>query len=178
MTDRFLRCIPLILAHEGGYVDHPRDPGGCTNRGITRATLEGWRRVPTNCAAVRALGEAEARAIYRTHYWNAVRGDDLPAGLDLVLFDAAVNSGRRRSVEWVQMALGVQADGALGPKTLGAIRRVNDLERLIIGTCSARLDFLESLSTWPVFGKGWGARVTKVRQDAIAMMETVANSTR
>lgn len=169
MTDRFLVCVPIILKHEGGYVDHPRDPGGCTNFGITRRTLEGWRREPTNCHDVRNLTVGEARAIYRAHYWNAIRGDDLHAGIDLVMFDAAVNSGRRRSVEWVQEAVGVTVDGAIGPQTLGALRRVNDRADLIRRACAARMSFLRSLNTWDTFGRGWTRRVESIQLEAIRM---------
>jgi lysozyme family protein len=82
-----------VLHQESGFVDHLADPGGCTNRGITCATLAARRRKPVTSAEVAALGEAEARAIYRAHYWNAVYGDGLPPRLDLSVLDAAVNSG-------------------------------------------------------------------------------------
>lgn len=168
-TERFRTCVAEILAHEGGYVDHPRDPGGCTNFGITRATLQSWRRSAVTCADVRAMAVDEARAIYRAHYWNGVRGDDLPAGLDLVLFDGAVNSGRRRSVEWLQAEIGVAQDGAIGPITLGAVRALNDLPGLIDRLCVARMVFLMRLETWPEFGRGWRLRVERVRARAWQM---------
>ena len=168
--DRFAACVAEVLRHEGGYVDHLRDPGGCTHRGITQRTLEGWRREPVTCADVRALTEAEARAIYRAHYWNAVRGDDLPAGLDLIALDAAVNSGRRRAVLWLQEALGgIAVDGVIGPQTLRAVRRAHDRAAVIAQACDLRLAFLRSLPTWPDFGRGWQRRVRAVRQTALAM---------
>lgn len=168
-ADRFAACVAEVLRHEGGYVDHPRDPGGCTNRGITRATLAAWRRQPVTCAEVAALGEAEARAIYRAHYWNAVRGDDLPPGVDLAVLDAAVNSGRRRGVGWLQSAVGVEADGAIGPQTLAALRGVNDRPALVRRICALRLGFLRGLSTWPEFGRGWQRRVDAVLHRALTM---------
>jgi len=168
--DRFAACVTEVLRHEGGYVDHPRDPGGCTNRGITRRTLEGWRREPVSCADVRALAEDEARAIYRAHYWNSVHGDALPPGLDLPVFDAAVNSGRRRAVLWLQEALGgIAVDGVIGPHTLRAARRVNDRAGMIARSCELRLTFLRGLATWPDFGRGWQRRVQAVRQAALTM---------
>lgn len=171
--DRFGTCVAEVLRHEGGYVDHPRDPGGCTHRGITRGTLEGWRREPVTCAEVRALTEAEARAIYRAHYWNTMQGDQVPAGIDLILFDAAVNSGRRRAVLWLQEALGgIAVDGVIGPQTLGAVRRVNDRAGVIGRACDLRLTFLRTLATWPDFGRGWSRRVAAVRQTALAMAGT------
>lgn len=167
--DRFAACVAEVLRHEGGYIDHRRDPGGCTNRGITRRTLEGWRREPVSCADVQALTEAEARAIYRAHYWHAVRGDDLPAGLNLVVFDAALNSGRRRAALWLQQALGVTADGVIGPRTLRAARGANDRAAVIARACEVRLAFLKGLETWPDFGRGWSRRVREVRTAALAM---------
>lgn len=169
-STRFHACVAEVLGHEGGYVYHPRDPGGCTNFGITRATLEAWRRAPVACADVRAMDVAEARAIYRAHYWNAVRGDDLPAGIDLCVFDAAVNSGRRRAAQWLQHVLGVGADGAIGPVTLGALRRVNDRRTLVHRLGDVRLAFLRDLDTWPDFGRGWTNRVRAVRAAALRMV--------
>jgi lysozyme family protein len=169
--ERFLACVAEVLRHEGGYVDHPRDPGGCTNRGITRRTLEAWRRTSVTCEDVRALDEAEARAIYRAHYWNAVHGDELLAGLDLVAFDAAVNSGRRRAALWLQEALGVPADGVIGPQTLRAARGAKDRAAVIARACELRLTFLRSLDTWSDFGRGWSRRVRAVRQAALAMVD-------
>lgn len=167
--DRFITCVAEVLRHEGGYVDHPREPGGCTNFGITRRTLEGWRREPTACDAVRALRVDEARAIYRAHYWNAVHGDELPAGIDLAVFDAAVNSGRRRAALWLQEALGVATDGAIGPKTLRAARATNDRAALIGRICDIRLAFLRGLDTWSDFGRGWSRRVRSVRAASLVM---------
>lgn len=164
---RFRACVAKVLLFEGGYVDHPKDPGGCTNLGITRATLERWRREAVDCAAVRALGVAEATAIYRAHYWNAVRGDELPAGVDLVVFDAAVNSGRRRAVEWLQEALLLnQVDGAIGPVTLGAVARHPDRAALVEAMIALRLRFLRGLRTFDTFGRGWTRRVEAVRRQA------------
>lgn len=165
---RFARCVAEVLRHEGGYVDHPRDPGGCTNRGITRATLESWRGQPTDCAAVRALTEAEARAIYRARYWDAVRGDDLPAGVDLAVFDLAVNSGVGRAARMLQQALGTAVDGIIGPQTM-AMLVASDPARLVDAICARRLEFLKGLPTWPTFGRGWERRVVDVRAKAAAM---------
>lgn len=165
---RFARCVAEVLRHEGGYVDHPRDPGGCTNRGITRATLESWRGVPTDCAAVRALTEAEARAIYRARYWDAVRGDELPVGVDLAVFDLAVNSGGGRAARMLQHALGAVADGVIGPQTM-AMLAAADPARMVDAICARRLEFLKGLPTWPVFGRGWERRVNDVRAKALDM---------
>lgn len=165
---RFARCVAEVLKHEGGFVHHPRDPGGATNRGITLATLADWRGREVTPADVQAMTEAEAREIYRARYWNAVQGDHLPAGVDLAVFDLAVNSGVGRAARMLQQQLGVTVDGAIGPRTLAAVGRVN-ASRLTGDLCRARLAFLRGLSTWDVFGKGWERRVADVQRAALEM---------
>ncbi len=98
----FERALSLVLKHEGGFADHPADPGGATMMGITQATLAEWRGRPVTKDEVRALSRVEAGAIYRARYWDAVKGDDLPSGLDLAAFDYAVNSGPARAVRTIQ----------------------------------------------------------------------------
>lgn len=148
-----------IIATEGGYVDHPRDPGGATNMGITHKTLAAWRGVAVTKDDVRALTRAEALEIYRAQYWNTVRGDDLPAGLDYAVFDYAVNSGPARATKDLQRVLGVPADGIIGAITLEAIRRANDIAGLIERLCERRWRFVQSLSTFATFGNGWRRRI-------------------
>lgn len=164
----FAPALKLILKHEGGYVDHPLDPGGATNRGITRATLAGYRGRPVSKAEVMALSEREAGAIYRKLYWNAISADELPAGVDLVVFDAAVNSGPGRAVRWLQIALGVAPDGVIGPRTISAAGQA-DANKLIRAFSRQRLGFLQRLSTWPTFGRGWSRRVRETEIAALAM---------
>lgn len=166
--DRFAACLAEVLAQEGGYVDHPKDPGGATNMGITQATLSDWRDRPVSKFEIRTLTRAEAVAIYRARYWDAVRGDDLPAGLDLVAFDPAVNSGVRRGVQWLQRALGVAADGRVGPVTLSYAHSA-DAVRAIRQACAYRTGFLQGLKTWGTFGTGWSRRVARVEAVAIRM---------
>lgn len=163
----FARALDLVLRHEGGYVDHPRDPGGATNMGITRATLAGWRGTPVTRRDVRRLTLAEAARIYRHLYWDAVCGDELPAGLDYCAFDAAVNSGPARAARWLQRALGVRADGVIGPVTLAAAAAepVAAIRRM----ARARLSFLQRLMTWTTFGRGWSRRVRDMEACAIDM---------
>jgi lysozyme family protein len=164
----FPSAVSLVLAQEGGYVDDPRDPGGATNRGITLRTLERARGQAVRKADVRALSEDEARAIYRRFYWDAVRGDDLPAGLDLATFDIAVHSGPSRAGKLLQGALGVSADGAIGPVTLAAAATAPP-ERTIRAVMGARLAMLKALPTWPAFGRGWRRRVAAVEKAALAL---------
>jgi lysozyme family protein len=164
----FETALSAVLAHEGGYVDHPDDPGGATNMGVTHATLADWRGALVTRAEVRALTRAEAAAIYEARYWHAVRADELPGGLDLALFDFAVNSGPVRAIRSLQAVLGVAVDGRIGPITLAAIA-VRDASALVGAMSAARLAFLTRLSTFPVFGRGWTRRVEAVRTAALKL---------
>ena len=168
MNTNFDRCLSEVLQHEGGWVDDPHDPGGATMRGITIGTFRAWKGRAVTKAELRAISDADLRAIYRQKYWDAVRGDDLPAGLDLVAFDAAVNSGPSRGAKWLQTALGVAADGKIGPATIAAARKAQP-EAVIDRATSARLAWLRTLPTWGRFGKGWARRVDSVHEEASAM---------
>lgn len=165
-TSGFSRALPRVLAHEGGYVDDPADPGGATNKGITFRVYDAYRTrkgVPTR--DVRQIHPAEVSDIYRLQYWDAVKGDELPPGLDYVLFDGAVNSGPTQSVKWLQRALGnVVVDGQMGQATLAAVIAHGRPADLVDAVCDRRLAFLQALKTWPRFGKGWSARVGAVRK--------------
>lgn len=161
MEANFQRSLTAVLAHEGGYVDHPKDPGGATNLGITFAVLQSWRGRPITKADVKALTNSEAAAIYKANYWDKVRGDDLPAGVDYAVMDFAVNSGVFRSATYLQEIVGVAPDGKIGPLTLQAVAAW-DAVKLIEKLSANRLAFLKRLSTWPTFGKGWSSRVTGV----------------
>jgi lysozyme family protein len=161
--------LALVLKSEGGFVNHPSDPGGATNLGITRGTLAAYRGHPVTVDDVRTLSRAEAAAIYRANYWDKVRGDELPAGLDYQTFDYAVNSGPARAVMALQDSLGVAPDGRIGPLTIkaAAVAKVPDVIRAVT---RERMAFLRRLSTWPVFGRGWTSRVTVVEVDALRMV--------
>lgn len=163
----FERAFPIILKHEGGYVDHPRDPGGATNLGVTIGTLSHWLGRPATKDEVRALTPATVAPIYRRNYWDAVKGDQLPRGLDLVTFDAGVNSGPSRGARWTQAAVNVKQDGKIGPQTLNAIR-LTPATTAIKRATDARLAFMQSLKIWSTFGRGWGRRVGEVRATALA----------
>jgi lysozyme family protein len=167
---RFRACLAVVLKHEGGWVMHPADPGGMTMLGITQRTLSEWLGRPATEKEIRALTPEAVAPIYRKRYWQAIRGDDLPPGLDLAVFDLAVNSGPGRAAKMLQAVLGVDPDGVIGPKTL---RRLDDMRHLggaLAETlCDERMAFLRSLEHWPVFGAGWSARVAAVRTKARAM---------
>lgn len=162
-------CVTFTLKQEGGWVNNPKDPGGATNHGITIGVLSAWRGWDATPDDVRALTENEARAIYRHRYWMPIRGDDLPQALALVTFDAAVNSGVSRAANWLQQAVGADTDGSIGPQTIALCAKV-DVPTAVAACCDARLAFLKSLKTWPVFGKGWGNRVAAVRAAALHMV--------
>lgn len=149
-----------ILVHEGGYVNHPKDPGGATNFGVIQRTYNGYRRrkgLPER--SVRDITNAEVIDIYKSQYWDAVKGDMLPSGLDYVMYDCAINSGPARSAKFLQRRLGVKADGMIGNVTLGALAGVNDIESLIKNLCYDRWNWLKTLRTFSTFGRGWTRRV-------------------
>jgi lysozyme family protein len=166
----FDAALTEVLRHEGGYVNHPADPGGATNFGITRTTLSAFLGRPASLAEVMALPRESAARIYREQYWNAVKADRLPSGLDLAVFDCAVNSGPKRAIRMLQRILGVADDGVMGHITLDAALKGNATITLD-AFCDARLAFLRGLSTWPVFGRGWTKRIEAIRSKARSMIE-------
>jgi lysozyme family protein len=172
MRDNFEQSFAATIKHEGGYVDHPKDPGGATNLGITIGTLSGWLGRPATKAEVKALTVQSVKPIYRKNYWDAVKGNDLPSGVDFAVYDFAVNSGPFRAAAYLQTIVGTAPDGKIGPLTIKAVEAYCGrfgAAQLVSELCSHRLAFLQQLSTWPTFGKGWGARVAGVRKEATAM---------
>jgi lysozyme family protein len=161
-------ALARLLEHEGGYTNHPQDPGGPTNFGITIFDYRKYVKPDAGADDVRAMTVDEAKAIYRAKYWDALHGDELPRGVDYVVFDYGVNSGVGRAAKVLQRALGVADDGRIGPLTLDAARKCDPAE-MVSTICAERLRFLQSLRTWPVFGKGWERRVAEVETAALAM---------
>ena len=147
-------AVKRVLMHEGGYSDHAADPGGKTMYGITEAVARevGYR------GDMRELPIELAKRIYREDYWEEVRADELPPEVRYIMFDAAVNSGPRQAVVWLQQALGVYVDGVLGPITLARANQV-DPEHLRRSCLAQRLRFMTNLNTWPSFGRGWARRI-------------------
>jgi lysozyme family protein len=164
----FDSALEIVLRHEGGFAQHPRDPGGATNFGITLETLAHARGSAVSVEDVRNLTRDEATAIYRRFYWDAVRADEIPPGLDLALFDLAVNSGAGRAIMLLQKVLRVEVDGLIGPRTLQAARSADSRETIRLLT-RERLGFLSRLPIWPVFGRGWRRRVLDVEQEALRL---------
>lgn len=163
MKANFDRCMTEVFKHEGGYVNHPSDPGGETNMGISK------RSYPKE--DIRGMTRERASQIYRRDFWAKIKGDDLPAGLDMVAFDAAVNSGPSRGAKWLQQALGVPADGKIGPVTINAARQ-QYAPAAIQRAIGFRMAFLKGLPTWSKFGKGWAKRLQAVEAAALDMAGT------
>lgn len=161
-------CLSITLVHEGGYVDHPKDPGGATNMGITFAVLKKWRGKPITKADVRGLTKAEAERIYSARYWNPLNAELLPWGVDLATFDAGVNSGPSRGAKWLQAAVGVKQDGNVGPETRKAVILAGP-KATVQRLCAKRLGFVQGLKTWRTFGKGWARRIADIEARGVAM---------
>ena len=166
--DNFAVCIAEILQMEGGFVNNPADPGGATNLGITKATLEAFRESQVTEDDVRNLTKDEAQEIYRAKYWNVMRCNDLPPGIDLMVFDFGVNAGPQRSVKLLQKSAGVTTDGSVGPITLAAVRAA-DPAALIARFAQGRMDHYRSLPTFETFGRGWTNRTEAIRAAALRM---------
>lgn len=170
MNKNFQQALEKVLKHEGGFVNHPADPGGATNKGITLATFRRYVKRNGTVDDLKALTIEQAGKVYKAQYWDKVRGDDMPSGLDYAVFDFAVNSGPAKAVKELQKVLGVTQDGIIGPITLEATRAANT-KFLIDRLCDNRLTFLKRLKTWPTFGKGWDRRVAEVRSASKLMVE-------
>ncbi|WP_332716945.1 glycoside hydrolase family 108 protein [Pelagibacterium mangrovi] len=170
-ASRWAHCLAQILKHEGGYADHPSDPGGATNMGITHKTLARWRGIDPwwdlPKSEVAALTRSEASSIYKALYWDRCKAGALPAGVDLAVFDYAVNSGPERAVKTLQALVGVVADGFVGPVTLAAVAK-RDPRALIEAICDQRMGLLQRLAHWAQFGRGWTSRVADIRATALA----------
>ena len=153
----FNRAFDLLITHEGGFSNHPDDPGGATMYGITEvvARAEGYT------GPMRELTLDFAKQVYRKRYWDACRCDQMPDVLRYPLFDAAVNSGPSQAIKWLQAAVGVKADGAIGPVTQQAVNMAapQPTRQKMIGN---RLRFMTQLSNWPSFSKGWARRIASI----------------
>lgn len=163
---KFEQALEKLLHHEGGYVNHPSDPGGQTNMGVTRRVYEEWVGRESSEKEMRNLTQADVAPIYKAKYWDRVKADNLPNGLNYAVFDASVNSGTGRAAKWLQECVGAVPDGGIGPKTLAMVAQ-HDPAELIIKYCDMRQAFLESLPTFETFGKGWTRRVNEVRETAL-----------
>ncbi len=162
-------CLRRLLIHEGGYTNHPADPGGPTNFGITIADYRRYVKPSAAAADVKAMKLDEAKAIYRAKYWDAQRCDELPAGVDDTVFDYGVNSGIGRSGKVLRRVLGLSdANSAVTDEVIAALGK-RDPKAVITAINDERLAFLKSLKTWPVFGAGWARRVEEVRAFSLGL---------
>lgn len=171
MKDNFGPSLIKLLNpdREGGFVNHPKDPGGMTNLGVTQRAWAEWVGHPVSEKEMRALTVEKVSLFYKRKYWDKVAGDLLPAGLDHAVFDFAVNSGPGRAAKFLQELLGVTPDGAIGPQTLKALAKY-DPKLLVEQYLQARQDFLEGLETFTTFGNGWSRRVSEVKAEALQML--------
>ncbi len=167
-------ALRRLLAHEGGYSNHPSDPGGPTNFGITLADYRKYVKPNATAADVRAMSVAEAKAIYRKRYWDAQRCYALPAGVDYSVFDYGVNSGVGRSGKVLRRVVGLPDNtSAVTDEVLAAVAK-RDAKAIVIAINDERLRFLKGLRTWPVFGSGWGRRVAEVKAFSLQLVEVSA----
>jgi lysozyme family protein len=172
MQSNFDVCVDLMLAHEGGFVNHPQDPGGMTNLGVTARVWEEWLGRPTNEKEMRALTPLMVKPLYKRKYWDAIRADELVDGVDYCVFDVAVNSGVGRAIKFLQQSVGATPDGGFGSITMALVKKAeSDPANLIELYCARRLEFLESLRTFETFGKGWSRRVAEVKEKALKMAQ-------
>ena len=156
----FDEAFHKLLGHEGGYSNHSKDRGGETMWGVTIAVA----RANGYQGAMKDLPVSKAKEIYKQAYWNTIRADELPAEIRYLVFDAAVNSGVKQAVKWLQRAVGTQEDGVVGKATLEACKALNGhlIARRMLST---RLEFMASLSSWPSFGRGWARRIAGLLKD-------------
>lgn len=152
-------ALRYVLGHEGGYINHPDDPGGPTNFGVTQRVYDSWRlREGQAKQSVRKITADEVAAIYRRQYWDAVCGDDLPSGVDYAVFDFAVNSGQARSARYLQKCIGANRDGIVGAETVSKASEMDEAD-LIASLCEARLKYVRGLKKYKTFGRGWERRI-------------------
>ncbi len=170
VPSRFELCAEMVLSKEGGFSDHREDPGGPTMMGITQATLAAWRHAEVTADDVRSLQRKEALDIYRANYWNAMRCDSLPKGVDLMVFDFGVNAGPVRSIKLLQKVAGAEQDGSIGELTLRAVRS-SDPVTLIKALSVARMEFYRQLDTFQTFGRGWENRTNDITRQALLMAQ-------
>lgn len=168
--DYFDKALAVLLKHEGGYVNHPRDPGGMTNLGVTRRVWEQWVGRTVSESDMRSLTPAMVGPLYRKRYWEKVHADELPGGLALMVFDFGVNAGPRRAIRYLQKTVGTFADGLYGPVTRKAVEKyvaTNGEGMAIRVYAEARRNYYRSLPTFDAFGRGWLKRVKEVEREAV-----------
>ncbi len=168
MKENFNNSLKHVLVHEGGWSDHPKDPGGATMKGVTLLVYRNHFGENKTKDDLRNISDDELGQIYRSGYWDKCRCDDLPSGVDYAVFDSAVNSGPGRGAKWLQAAVGAVPDGGIGPNTLAKVK-IHEPVKIVNSICDNRLSFLKSLDTWATFGRGWQRRVDDLRRTSVEM---------
>lgn len=172
MRGNFDQCLKQVLRHEGKYVNHPSDPGGRTNLGVTQRVYEDWVGYPVNEAVMRKLTVAHVKTLYKVKYWDVVKGDDLPLGLDLCVFDFGVNAGPNRAARYLQKMVGAATDGEIGPHTLSLTKQFVRERGKVAGILvyqDMRREYYKMLNTFPTFGRGWLNRVRDIEMAGVVM---------
>jgi len=169
VKQNFDKCLTMLLKHEGGFVDHPKDPGGMTNLGVTKAVYDKWIGRESTEAEMRGLTQDDVAPIYKKNYWDRCKCDQLPSGADWSVFDWAVNSGTGRASKAMQKIVGAKQDGAIGPKTLQMIAN-EKAEFLVEKMYDQRQSFYEKLNTFETFGRGWTRRNKETKETALELI--------
>ena len=170
MTGNFKECLDLVLKSEGGFVNHPSDPGGMTNLGVTKRVWEEYTGHEADEKTMRSLTPEKVAPLYEQRYWRPTYCEVLPRGLDFVVFSMGVNGGPGRAVKLLQQSIGCVPDGIIGPRTRELISNSN-IATLIAKFSETRREYYRALKTFPIFGKGWLARVDKEEQEALNMVK-------
>jgi lysozyme family protein len=177
MNSNFEKCLEMLLVHEGGFVNHPEDPGGMTNLGVTKKVWEEWVGHDVSEKEMRNLTPLMVAPLYKRKYWDACRADDLISGLDYCVFDVSVNSGVGRAIKLLQQTVGATPDGGYGSITAALVKEAEkDPIKLIEQFSAKRQEFLESLKAFPTFGKGWSRRVAEVKEKALSLAKATSDS--
>lgn len=170
MIGNFEKCLALLLQHEGGFVNDSRDNGGMTNLGVTIRVWEEWVGHPVSEKEMRNLTPLMVGPLYKRKYWDAVRADELESGLDYSVFDVAVNSGVGRAIKLLQSCVGATPDGGFGSITMALVKQENT-KMLIKKFTERRIEFLQSLKSYSVFGTGWIRRTVEVNKKSLELAE-------
>jgi lysozyme family protein len=177
MKDNFDVCLAKLLVHEGGFVNDSRDNGGMTNLGVTIRVWEEWVGHPVSEKEMRNLTPLMVKPLYKRKYWDACKCDALVPGVDYCVFDVAVNSGVGRAIKLLQSSVGSTPDGDYGSITNNLVKKAEQDPIALIELYSAkRLEFLESLKSFPIYGEGWSRRVAEVKADSLAMVQDTSQA--
>ena len=171
MNSNFETCLAKLLVHEAGFVNDSRDNGGMTNLGVTIKVWEEWVGHDVSEKEMRNLTPTMVAPLYKRKYWDACHADELISGLDYCVFDVAVNSGPGRAIKFLQSCVGATPDGGFGSITFALVNQASNNPANVIALLSARrMEFLQSLKSFPIFGKGWSKRVAEVKASALTMV--------